>query len=189
MSSHLTIPNISVIMPTLRHNLYIEKSIESVLEQTEINWELLIINDRYPDSIEETIEPYLSDTRIQYYEFTQVVKPAQLLDFGLEMATSPVIAYLSTDCVYNKNHLHLLYSVLREHTDVILSYSGNSSYRLIEDNAIPLNQMMHRKTQDKWSIYNLPENLHKNGAFAELREVTVQQLKGLHSFNNAVLSS
>ena len=36
---------ISVIMPAYNVEEYIEKSIDSVLQQTYTNWELIIIND------------------------------------------------------------------------------------------------------------------------------------------------
>lgn len=41
---------ISVIMPAYNVEEYIEKSIDSVLQQTYTNWELIIINDGSMDN-------------------------------------------------------------------------------------------------------------------------------------------
>ena len=56
---------ISVIMPAYNVEEYIEKSIDSVLQQTYTNWELIIINDGSMDNTKKIVENYLHiDMRI-----------------------------------------------------------------------------------------------------------------------------
>ena len=62
---------VSIIMPSYNTGKYIEKTIDSVLEQTYRNWELLIIDDSSNDNTDEVINPYLSDKRIQYIKNTK----------------------------------------------------------------------------------------------------------------------
>lgn len=62
-----TIPLISVIMPAYNVSLYIADSIQSVVEQTYSNWELLIINDGSTDNTAEVVKKF-SDPRIRYFE-------------------------------------------------------------------------------------------------------------------------
>ena len=50
---------ISVIMPAYNVEEYIEKSIDSVLQQTYTNWELIIINDGSMDNTKKIVENYL----------------------------------------------------------------------------------------------------------------------------------
>ena len=58
---------ISVIMPAYNVEEYIEKSIDSVLQQTYTNWELIIINDGSMDNTKKIVENYLHiDMRIIY---------------------------------------------------------------------------------------------------------------------------
>ena len=60
---------ISVIMPAYNVEEYIEKSIDSVLQQTYTNWELIIINDGSMDNTKKIVENYLHiDMRIIYLE-------------------------------------------------------------------------------------------------------------------------
>ena len=58
---------ISVIMPAYNTAAYIAESIESVLQQTEQELELIIVDDGSEDNLRETIEPYLvKDKRIRF---------------------------------------------------------------------------------------------------------------------------
>ena len=58
---------ISVIMPAYNVSFYIADSIQSVVEQTHTNWELLIINDGSTDNTAEVVKKF-SDPRIRYFE-------------------------------------------------------------------------------------------------------------------------
>lgn len=56
---------ISILMPTYNDEKYIKESINSVLEQTYKNWELIIVNDGSTDSTEKVVKSY-TDERIVY---------------------------------------------------------------------------------------------------------------------------
>jgi glycosyltransferase involved in cell wall biosynthesis len=60
---------VSVLMPARNEELYIERAIKSVLDQTHKNFELLIINDKSTDKTGEIIKKYaLIDKRVKYLE-------------------------------------------------------------------------------------------------------------------------
>lgn len=56
---------VSIIMPSYNTGKYIAETINSVLEQTYKNWELLIVDDDSKDNTDEVIKPYLSDKRVR----------------------------------------------------------------------------------------------------------------------------
>ena len=58
-------PLISIITPTYNHANYMEKCIESVLEQDYANWEQIIIDDEYTDDTPNIISEF-DDERIIY---------------------------------------------------------------------------------------------------------------------------
>ena len=58
-------PKISVVLPVYNGMKYIEESIESILHQTLIDWELIIVNDCSTDSTSDIINRYADlDKRI-----------------------------------------------------------------------------------------------------------------------------
>ena len=59
-------PKISVIVPLFNHADYIREAVDSVLNQSFDNFELIIINDGSTDSSEEVIKS-INDDRIKYY--------------------------------------------------------------------------------------------------------------------------
>jgi len=60
-------PTVSFIMPVYGGETFVGEAIESVLAQTDDDWELVVINDGSPDDSEAVIEAYLDDDRIRYF--------------------------------------------------------------------------------------------------------------------------
>ena len=59
---------VSVIMPAYNSGLFISKAIDSVINQTYIDWELLIVDDCSTDNTAEIVSDYLiKDKRIKYF--------------------------------------------------------------------------------------------------------------------------
>ena len=59
-------PLFSIILPTYNRGDRIEKAIQSVLDQTYSNWELIIIDDGSTDNTKEICLKY-QDPRITYH--------------------------------------------------------------------------------------------------------------------------
>lgn len=62
------IPKVSIFMPVYRGERFISKSIESILNQTIPEIELIIVNDGSPDNSARIVSEYLSDRRVIYVE-------------------------------------------------------------------------------------------------------------------------
>ncbi|MFN2235198.1 MAG: glycosyltransferase family 2 protein, partial [Anaerolineales bacterium] len=58
-------PMVSVVIPAYNNARFLGETIESVLDQTYQNFELIIVNDASPDDILAVVERY-PDSRIQY---------------------------------------------------------------------------------------------------------------------------
>ena len=63
---------VSVIIPTYNRAYCINKSIQSVLDQTYKNIELLVIDDCSDDNTEEVIKQF-NDNRIRYIKLKKMV--------------------------------------------------------------------------------------------------------------------
>ncbi len=89
--------NITVIVPVYNGEKYIERCIESILNQSYKNIELLIINDNSTDGTNEIIAKYLELPNIRYIVNNETLGPARTRNLGLSKATSPYILFLDCD--------------------------------------------------------------------------------------------
>jgi len=64
-------PKISVVMPFYNAADFLVQSVESILNQTFSEFELILINDCSTDNSDEIIEKYLSDQRVVYIKNNQ----------------------------------------------------------------------------------------------------------------------
>ncbi|NNC43750.1 MAG: glycosyltransferase [Acidimicrobiia bacterium] len=113
---------VSIVMPTYNRAHQIETAIESVLEQTHTNWELLIVDDGSDDDTALVLAPYLSDDRIQLFTADhEGVSAAR--NRALDEASGDLIAYLDTDNTWTPGYLMLMVAHFQS-SDTDLAYAG-----------------------------------------------------------------
>lgn len=87
---------VSIILPTFNGGSFIKQSIDSCLNQTYSNIELIIINDCSTDSTERIIKEY-SDKRIRYYKNICNEKLPKSLNIGFKYAVGTYFTWTSDD--------------------------------------------------------------------------------------------
>ncbi|MGL5757206.1 MULTISPECIES: glycosyltransferase family 2 protein [Bacteria] len=99
-------PLVSIITPSYNSKDFIGETIESVLNQTYKNWELLIIDDCSTDDSSEVIKKYTqNDSRIKYLKNKKNSGPATSRNVGIEKAEGKYIAFLDSDDFWDKEKL------------------------------------------------------------------------------------
>lgn len=89
-------PIITVLMPVYNGEHYLREAIDSILEQTLSDFELLIINDGSTDESEKTILSY-DDDRIRYVKNESNLKLIATLNKGLQLSRGKYIARMDAD--------------------------------------------------------------------------------------------
>lgn len=108
-------------MPCYNRGDTIGGSIDSVLAQSFVDWELVIIDDGSVDHSQDIINTY-HDRRINYHhQANQGVCAAR--NAGLKLARGEVIAFLDADDTWDRDCLAKLYQALRA-SDAGLVYCG-----------------------------------------------------------------
>jgi glycosyltransferase involved in cell wall biosynthesis len=93
-------------MPVYNAEPYIKKAIESILNQTESDFELIIVNDGSSDQSEEIINAY-KDPRIRYFK-KENGGDASARNVGLDQAKGEWITWQDADDVSLPNRLEML---------------------------------------------------------------------------------
>lgn len=105
---------ISVIMPVYNVEKYIKKSIESVINQTYENLEIIIIDDGTPDNSGKIADSYAEkDNRIKViHKENGGISSAR--NVGLDAATGEYITFIDSDDIANSRQYERLYEVIKK---------------------------------------------------------------------------
>ena len=103
---------ISVIIPAYNHEKFVGQAVESVLNQSWKNLELIVIDDGSTDRTGEIIKSY-DDKRLTYI-YQENRDAYNALNRGLHMAKGDYISILNSDDVYPPNRLKRLVSVRKK---------------------------------------------------------------------------
>ena len=96
---------VSIITPSYNTANFIGKTIESVLEQTYQNWEMIIVDDCSQDNTDEVVQQYLVDERIRYIKNKVNSGAALSRNRALKEARGRWIAFLDSDDLWSPNKL------------------------------------------------------------------------------------
>lgn len=121
-------------MPVYNAENHVEEAIQSILNQTFLNFEFIIINDGSIDRTEEIILSY-TDSRIIYIKNEMNLQIVESLNKGIGIAKGKYIARMDADDISLPTRLEKQYLFMEEHNniDVIGTWSkafGDSDYVL-----------------------------------------------------------
>jgi glycosyltransferase involved in cell wall biosynthesis len=101
-------PLISVIVPVYKVEQYLHTCIESVLNQTYSNWELILVDDGSPDNCPQICDEYAAkDIRIKViHKKNGGLSSAR--NAGLDIAKGDHMSFLDSDDFWSKDYLTIL---------------------------------------------------------------------------------
>jgi glycosyltransferase involved in cell wall biosynthesis len=108
-------PKVSIVLPTYNGVKYIRQSIDSCLNQTYKNIELIIVDDGSTDDTPEIIKSY-KDKRIIYLRHKKNRGLPNALNTGFENTTGDYLTWTSDDNFYDKKAIKKMLSLLKNKT-------------------------------------------------------------------------
>ena len=112
--------DISIIVPIYNAEKYINKCIDSILNQTKKELEIILINDGSTDNTEKLIKSY-KDKRIKYFKNTNH-GIGYTRNFGIDKATSKYIMFLDSDDYLEKTACEKLFNKIeKDKLDIVMS--------------------------------------------------------------------
>ncbi len=141
---------VSVIMPSWNTGRFIADSIQSVLNQTYTNWELLIVDDCSTDNTDEVVASF-NDSRIKYFHNERNSGAALTRNKAMREAQGEWIAFLDSDDLWTPDKLEKQVKFMETH-GYVLSYT---EYEKIDEEDNPLNiYVTGPDTVNKRKMYN-----------------------------------
>jgi len=107
-------PLVSVILTSYNYEQYIAESIQSVLNQTYQNTELIIVDDGSTDRSREIIEQVIKDAKIKVQTvFKQQGGQATALNEGYKRVSGEIVCFLDSDDVWYEDRIETVVDFMR----------------------------------------------------------------------------
>jgi glycosyltransferase involved in cell wall biosynthesis len=120
MSDH---SEVSVVIPAYNQANFLGEAIQSVLDQTFKNFELIIVNDASHDNTAEVVGQF-SDPRIRFLAHNINRGLPASRNTGLRASSGELIALLDADDIYHPEKLQTHVEFLAKHPEVGVSYNN-----------------------------------------------------------------
>ncbi len=139
MNTLLHYPLVSVVIATYNGEKFLDKQLESILEQTYPNIEIIIVDDCSTDGTVSLIKQYEeSDKRLKVFVNETNLGYVKNFEKGLKLATGEFIAPSDQDDIWMKDKIEVLMNEMGDHEIVysnseLIDSNGNSLHKKLSD--------------------------------------------------------
>ena len=116
-------PLISVIVPAYNVEKYIKTCLDSLINQTYSNFEIIVVNDGSTDQTEEILRSYQSNPKFCIYSQKNGGLSAAR-NHGLKLANGELVCFIDSDDSVKSNYLEKLAAPFFEDLDVDITVCG-----------------------------------------------------------------
>ncbi len=157
----VTTPVVSVIIPAFNAAAFISKALDSVLEQSIRDIEVIVVDDASTDSTVDVVRAYVAkDGRVRLLSNAHNSGPAYSRNQAIKAASGVWLAILDADDWYAPDRLEQLLQVAEvSHADFI----ADDLWRIEKDQTIPYGRLFPAGYPQKpWAILTVDEYLLRN---------------------------
>jgi glycosyltransferase involved in cell wall biosynthesis len=131
-------PSVSVIIPVYKVEKYLQKCLDSVINQTLRDIEIVCINDASPDASMQILEEYAAkDRRVTLIVFEQNKGVATARNAGIDAAKGEYLSFIDSDDWVDADFLEKLYSAAkRENADIAKGCHRWADGRIMDNDEI-----------------------------------------------------
>ncbi len=146
---------VSVVIPNFNHERYLHQRIDSVLNQTYQNFEVIILDDCSADNSKIVIEQYRDHPKIKHLVFNETNSGSTFLQWekGIALAEGEYIWIAESDDYADKNFLESLIQIAVKNTNAGLLYCGSST---VDENGTSIGKLTQNvpNNQDGYYLNN-----------------------------------
>jgi len=119
-------PTVSVIIHTYNNEKFIAETVESVLNQTYKDYEIIVVDDGSEDGTRDALIPYMQKIRYHYKENGGI---ASAKNAGISLSETEFVAFLDHDDLWVPDKLQLQMEHFNENPQIGLVYAKYTSFR------------------------------------------------------------
>lgn len=137
-------PFFSIVVTTYNRAKLLKRALESLIAQTETDWEAILVDDGSTDDTYSQIIPYLKAyPKMKYIKISHSGE-ARSKNVGIKVSEGNYITFLDSDDEYNPKHLAIRKEILIQNPTVKFLYGGA---RIIGNRYVP-DRFNYSKTID-----------------------------------------
>ncbi|WP_345955715.1 glycosyltransferase family A protein [Mucilaginibacter sp. PAMB04168] len=142
-------PAVTVIIPNYNHHKFLRERIESVLNQSYTNFEVMIMDDCSTDASRQLIEEYRTHPKVTQIVYNQQNSGSTFKQWnkGVDMAHSELIWIAESDDVAHPDLLQTLVPPMLNNANLVLSYC--QSLRINAESEVFANWLFKTDDLDK----------------------------------------
>lgn len=134
---------ISVVIPTYNSACTIRWSLESLANQSDTNFEVVVVDDFSEDYLEvqRIVEEFSKTLSISFFRLRKKGNGAIARNFGIDKVNTPYICFLDSDDFWENNRIELAYDSIRKaRYKELLEYS---CYQIMNTNYVSPKRDLH----------------------------------------------
>lgn len=147
---------VSIVVPIYNAEKYLKKCLDSLINQTYRNIEIVLVIDASPDNSLQIAEEYaLKDNRLVVNSLAQNVGVSKARNIGIKMATGNYIYFVDPDDFVDTNMVELIVNEMEETYDLIIT----GLYKVYEDgrdkhNILPNKPFIAHQLKEFGTVYH-----------------------------------
>lgn len=175
-------PLVSVVIPTYNHARYLGRALQSVRDQTYMNWEAIVIDNHSTDNTDEVMASF-TDPRIIYLKIHNNGVIAASRNVGIRAAKGEWIAFLDSDDWWTADKLQACFDCINDRVDLVYH-----DLEIVADQP----RLFRRKIIKSWQVKPpvLIDLMARGSAIATssvvVRTKLLMQLKGMNESHDMV---
>jgi len=177
-------PLVSIVIPCYNHEDFVQDSIQSVIEQTYENIELIIIDDGSKDGSVAKIQQMIESCEQRFVRFEFRSRPnkglSATLNEAIEWCQGKYFAALASDDVILENKTKIQVKFLEEHKDILAVFGGVKS---IDNNNNELSTQL--REAEMYSFKKII--MHKHDLPAPTQMIRLEAIKKIGGYNPNIL--
>ena len=165
---------VSIIMPVYNSEKFLINTLESVINQTYKEWELILVDDCSNDKSKEIIQKFMKyDKRVKYYKLDENSGAAIARNYALKKSIGRFIAYLDADDLWINDKLEKQIQFMLDN-----SYGFTcTDYEVIDENGNSKNKIVNMPKKINYNLFLRNTIIQTVGVMVDTEKISKELLK------------